>query len=55
MVSSPVTLMLIVTGAACHRGRTADLDRIVAGATIDDGMIIGPHMVIAIAGRHRCI
>jgi hypothetical protein len=43
---------VIVTGAARHRRRSADPDHIVASATIDDGTIMGPHMVIAIAGRH---
>jgi hypothetical protein len=34
--------------AARHRRRSADPDHIVASATIDDGTIMGPHMVIAI-------
>src|SRR5438093_3326432 len=37
----------VVTGAAGHRRRSADLDHIVASATIDDGIIIGPHVVVA--------
>jgi hypothetical protein len=41
---------VIVTGAARHGRRSADLDHIVASATIDDGIIIGPHVVIAVAG-----
>ena len=45
-------LDVIVTGAARHRRRSTDPDHIVASASIDDGIIMGPHMVIAVAGRH---
>ena len=41
---------VIVTGAARHGRISTDLDPIVARAAIDDGIIIGPHVVIAVAG-----
>ena len=41
---------VIVTGAARHRRVSTDLDNIVARAAIDDGIIIGPHVVVTVAG-----
>src|SRR5437016_11381934 len=45
-------LDVIVTGAARHRRRSADLDHLVASATIDDGILMGPHVVPDVASRH---
>ncbi|WP_247517738.1 hypothetical protein [Bradyrhizobium sp. 190] len=46
---------VIVTGTARHRRRTADLDRVVTSATVDDGIIIGQHIVIAVASGNICM